>query len=90
MQGRGANDCYSVDFTKANAAAIAEAFGIKSWRVETLEEFEASLDAALAHDGPTFIDVIVESLAERVPPVFSWLKKTGRDPLSLTSKALEF
>jgi acetolactate synthase-1/2/3 large subunit len=90
MQGRGANDCYSVDFTKANAAAIAEAFGLKSWRVQTLEEFETAFDASLAHDGPTFIDVIVESLAERVPPVFSWLRKTGRNPLSLKSQSLEF
>ena len=90
MQGFGANDCYSVDFTKANAAAIAEAFGLKSWRVQTLEDFEEAFDAALAHNGPCFIDVIVESLAERVPPVFSWLKKTGRDPLSLESKSLTF
>jgi len=79
-----------VDFTKANAAAIAEAFGLKSWRVQTLEDFEEAFDAALAHNGPCFIDVIVESLAERVPPVFSWLKKTGRDPLSLESKSLTF
>ena len=90
MQGRGANDCYSVDFTKANGAAIAEAFGLKAWQVQTLEEFEAAFDAALAHDGPCLIDVIVESLAERVPPVFSWLKRVGRDPLSLTSESLAF
>ncbi|AXI46871.1 acetolactate synthase [Sulfitobacter sp. SK012] len=90
MQGRGVNDCYSVDFTKANAAAIAESFGLKSWRVQTLKEFERAFDAALLHDGPCFIDVIVESLAERIPPVFSWLKKTGRDPLSLTSESLPF
>lgn len=90
MQGRGANDCYSVDFTKANGAEIASAFGLRSWRVRTLEEFETAFGQALAHDGPCFLDVIVESLAERVPPVFSWLKKTGRDPLALVSERLAF
>jgi acetolactate synthase-1/2/3 large subunit len=90
MQGKGANDCYSVDFTKANAAKIAEAFGLKSWRVQTLAEFETAFDDALNHDGPCFIDVIVESLAERIPPVYSWLKKQGRDPLALTSEKLSF
>lgn len=90
MEGRGANDCYSVDFTKANAAKIAEAFGLRAWQVQTLQEFESAFAEALAHDGPCFIDVIVESLAERVPPVFSWLKKTGRNPLSLMSEKLDF
>ena len=90
MEGRGANDCYSVDFTKANAARIAEAFGLKAWQVQTLEEFDDAFAAALDHDGPCFIDVVIESLAERVPPVYSWLKKTGRDPLSLRSEKLAF
>ena len=90
MQGRGANDCYSVDFTQANAARIAESFGLKAWRVQTLEEFEEAFAAALVHDGPCFIDVVIESLAERVPPVYSWLKRTGRDPLALHSEKLEF
>lgn len=90
MLGQGANDCYSVDFTKTNAAKIAEAFGLKSYHVETLEQFEVAFEESLAHDGPCFIDVVVESLAERVPPVFSWLKKTGRDPLELASEKLKF
>jgi acetolactate synthase-1/2/3 large subunit len=29
------------------------------------------------------MDIRVESLADRVPPVYSWLNKKGRDPLAL-------
>lgn len=91
MEGRGANDCYSVDFSRGDAARVAEAFGMKAMRATTLNEFEAAFDVALAHhDGPVLIDVVVESLAERMPPVFSWLRKTGRDPLALETRRLEF
>lgn len=83
MQGSGSNDCFSVDFTQGDAAAVARAFGLKAWRATTLDGFGEAMDAALAEDGPCLIDVVVESLAERVPPVFSWLRKTGHDPLAL-------
>ncbi|MEM9318254.1 MAG: hypothetical protein AAGA70_04520 [Pseudomonadota bacterium] len=46
--------------------------------------------AGLADDGPTFIDVVVEPLAKRMPPVVSWLRKTGHDRLSLASEKLAF
>lgn len=91
LQGRGANDCYSVDFTQGDAAAVAQAFGLKAMRAETIDQFEAAFEDALAHrDGPVLIDVMVESLAERVPPVFSWLRKVGQDPLALEAKQLAF
>ncbi len=67
MQGKGANDCYSVDINNINAAKIAENFGLKSFQVETLEEFETAFEEALLHDGPCFLDVVVESFAERMP-----------------------
>lgn len=83
LQGKGANDCYSVDFSPMNAAKVAEAMGLAAWRVETVAEFEAAFEAALAHDGPSFIDILVESVSDRVPPVVSWLRKAGRDPLAV-------
>ncbi|CVI63546.1 thiamine pyrophosphate-binding protein (plasmid) [Agrobacterium leguminum] len=91
MQGRGTNDCYSVDFSRGDAAAIADAFGIKSFKVETAEEFRDAIIYAEKHkDGPIFIDIVIESLAERVPPVFSWLRKQGADPLSNDTMNREF
>jgi acetolactate synthase-1/2/3 large subunit len=52
-------------------------------RAETGGELEAALDMAFAHDGPVFVDVAVESLAEVIPPVFNWLRKTGVEPLNV-------
>lgn len=86
LDGSGNNDCFSVDFNVTKGKELAEAFGIQAYRVTTVEELEVALDKAFALDGPTFIDIIVESLADRVPPVFSWLRKRGENPLDLESK----
>jgi acetolactate synthase-1/2/3 large subunit len=72
----------SVDFTKLDAAKIAEAFGLKAWRVTHARELEFALDGAFAHDGPVLLDVVVESIVDELPPVYSWMKATGRDPLT--------
>lgn len=79
----GHNSTYSVDFTQLDAARIAEAFGIRAWRATDVASLEAALDAAFAHDGPAFVDVVVESIADVAPPVFSWLRRAGRDPLAI-------
>ena len=90
MQGAGSNDCFSVDFNVTQGHKLAESFGIKAWRVQSMEELESALDKAFAYDGPTFIDIMVESLAERVPPVFSWLRKRGENPLALESEDIGY
>lgn len=72
----------SVDFTKLDAAKIAEAFGLKAWRVTNARELESALDSAFAHNGPVLLDVVVESIVDELPPVYSWMKATGRDPLT--------
>lgn len=77
------NEYLSVDFTKLDAARIAEAFGLMAWRVTNAAELEAALDGAFAHDGPVLIDVVVESIVDELPPVYSWMKATGRDPLTM-------
>lgn len=78
----GHNATYSVDFLSLDAARIAEAFGLRAWRVTDAAELTAALDEALAFDGPVFIDVVVESIADVAPPVFSWLRRLGEDPLA--------
>jgi acetolactate synthase-1/2/3 large subunit len=79
----GHNATYSVDFRQLDAAAIARAFGIQSWHVRTVEELESAFAEAFASNGLAFIDVEVESIADVAPPVFSWLRRLGRDPLDL-------
>jgi len=71
----------SVDFTARDMTKLADAYGIRSWRVETPAQLERALDEAFAHDGPSFLDVVTEPLINEIPPVYSWLKAAGQDPL---------
>lgn len=78
----------SVDFSDQDCAAIAAAYGMKGLRATNGDELAAALDAAFAHDGPVFVDIVVESLAEKLPPVFNWLRKAGVDPLAVAGAPL--
>ncbi len=71
----------SVDFTPGDMSRVAAAYGIAAWRVETPAQLEKALDEAFAHDGPSFLDIVTEPLVNEIPPVYSWLKAAGRDPL---------
>lgn len=71
----------SVDFTPGDMSKVAAAYGIAAWRVETPEQLERALDEAFAHDGPCFLDIVTEPLVNEIPPVYSWLKAAGKDPL---------
>ena len=90
LDGYDSDNCYSVDFDATKANEIAEAFGVKGWHVTDMNGLEAALDEAFVFDGPCLIDIVVESLAERVPPVYSWLCRRGEDPLSVTAKAVGY
>lgn len=64
---------YNVDFGRTDHAAVANAFGVKSWRVEDPDELEGALKAALAHGGPSLVDVISQPLHEAAAPVSEWV-----------------
>lgn len=64
---------YSVDFNRTNHARVAEAFGVKAWRVEDPAELESALKAALAHDGPALVDVVSQQLQDTAVPVSQWM-----------------
>ncbi len=64
---------YNVDFNRTDHAAVASAFGVKSWRVENPDDLEKVLKEALAHDGPTLVDVISQPLHEAAAPVSEWV-----------------
>ena len=80
---KGYDECFGVDFLAPRGQAIAEAFDIKAWTVETPEQLIAALDEAFEYDGPCLMDIRIESLADRVPPVYSWLARKELDPLAL-------
>jgi len=64
---------FSVDFDRTDHARVAEAFGVKSWRVEAAEDVESAIRAALAHDGPALVDVISQQLQDTAVPVSQWM-----------------
>ncbi len=64
---------YNVDFNRTDHARVAEAFGVKSWRVSDPAELPAVLKQAIAHDGPTLVDVLSQPLHEAAAPVSEWV-----------------
>jgi acetolactate synthase-1/2/3 large subunit len=64
---------HNVDFDRTDHAAVASAFGVKAWRVEDPARLRPVLAEALAHDGPTLVDVIAQPLHEAAAPVSEWV-----------------
>ncbi|MEE9335300.1 MAG: thiamine pyrophosphate-binding protein [Granulosicoccaceae bacterium] len=64
---------YNVDFDRTDHAAVASAFGVKSWRVEDPRELNKVLREAIEHDGPTLVDIISQPLHEADAPVSEWV-----------------
>lgn len=64
---------YNVDFGRVDQAAVAAAYGVKSWRVEDPARLEGVLREAIAHDGPTLVDIITQPLEEANAPVRRWM-----------------
>lgn len=64
---------YNVDFNRTDQAAVAAAFGVKSWRVEDPAKLDTVLRQALAHDGPSLVDIITQPLEQAAAPVRRWM-----------------
>ncbi len=64
---------FSVDFSRSDHAAIAAAFGVKSWRVEDPGDLSRIFAEAIEHGGPTLVDVISQPLQDTQAPVSEWV-----------------
>jgi acetolactate synthase-1/2/3 large subunit len=64
---------FSVDFTPGQHARIAEAYGIKAWRVEHPGELRPALAQALEAGAPALVDVVTQPLHEARAPVSEWV-----------------
>jgi acetolactate synthase-1/2/3 large subunit len=64
---------FSVDFTRTDHARVAEAFGVKAWRVETPDQLKPALAAAAEHGGPALVDIITQPLQDARAPVSEWV-----------------
>ena len=64
---------FSVDFGVTDHARVAEAFGVKSWKVEDPAKLGAALREAVAYGGPTLVDIVCQPLHEARAPVSEWV-----------------
>jgi len=62
-----------VDFAVTDHAAIASAFGVKSWRVTEPHDLARALKEALAHGGPSLVDIVCQPLEQAKAPVSEWI-----------------
>jgi len=64
---------FSVDFTRTDHAAVAAAYGVKSWRVEDPAELRGALKRAAEAGEPALVDIICQPLHEANAPVSEWV-----------------
>ncbi len=64
---------FSVDFGVTDHARVADAFGVKAWRVFDPGKLAAALKSALSHDGPSLVDIVCQPLHEAKAPVSEWV-----------------
>ena len=48
---------------------LAEAYGIPGWRVESGEQVDGALRAAMAHSGPALVEFVIEQEANVFPMI---------------------
>ncbi|MEY8567377.1 pyruvate dehydrogenase [Corynebacteriaceae bacterium 7-707] len=68
---------FGTDHEKVNYADIAEACGIRAFRIEDPRDVKSTLAEALAYDGPAVIDVVTDPNALSIPPEISLEQVAG-------------
>jgi len=64
---------FSVDFTRTDHAAVASAFGVRSYRVEDPAKLREALRLAVEANEPVLVDVLCQPLEEARAPVSEWI-----------------
>ena len=64
---------FSVDFSRTDHAAVASAFGVRSYRVEDPAKLRETLKAAVEANEPVLVDVQCQSLEQAKAPVSEWI-----------------
>ncbi len=64
---------FSVDFNETNHAKVAEAYGVRAWRVTDPADLKSAIGQAVEHDGPALLDVVCQPLHEANAPVSEWV-----------------
>ena len=64
---------FSVDFSETDHAKVAEAFGVKAWRVTQPDQLGKALKEAISSEKPTLVDIVCQPLHEARAPVSEWV-----------------
>jgi acetolactate synthase-1/2/3 large subunit len=64
---------FSVDFASTDHAAVAAAFGVRSWRVTEPSELAKVLREAIGYGGPSLVDIVCQPLQDARAPVSEWI-----------------
>ena len=64
---------YSVDFGVTDHARVAQADGVKSWRVTDPTQLSGALKQSISFQGPTLVDIVCQPLHEANAPVSEWV-----------------
>ena len=70
-------ETYATEFKPQNFANIANAAGIRAWRVDLPEQVSLALQEAFAHPGPALIDVAVARQELSLPPTITVSQAAG-------------
>lgn len=62
------NPEFECDLQPIDFAKVAEAMGIRGWRIEKPDDCGAILDEAFAHDGPALVEAVVDPNEPFLPP----------------------
>ena len=62
---------FGVDVPMVDYAKVGEALGFEAERVEQPGDVRAALTRALAHDGPSLVEVVTDPMALSVPPAIT-------------------
>ncbi|MEL0116540.1 MAG: thiamine pyrophosphate-dependent enzyme, partial [Pelagibacteraceae bacterium] len=65
---------FSVDFNRTDHAKVAEAYGVKSWKVESSNQLKEKINEAINYNqGPCLLDIITQPLQDANAPVSEWI-----------------
>jgi acetolactate synthase-1/2/3 large subunit len=64
---------FSVDFTRTDHAAVAAAYGLKTWRIEDPADLRPVLAKAAEAGEPALVDIVAQPLHEARAPVSEWV-----------------
>ncbi len=64
---------HNVEFSRTDHAAVAAAYGIRPFTVSDPDQLDATLQTAIAHDGPVLVDILSQELHDANAPVSEWV-----------------